>query len=365
MIPLARLLSDAPGTAFLMAMSIRPGTEGYFRAALCFAAVILILLLLWYASDIFLLVFGGVLLAVVFRSAADLVARWAHVSPGWALLIVVVSIAALAYLSAIFVGPTVTNQIDQLQSDVPAAWDRARSEFQQHRWSRELLNRAPGAIGNFSGSRGIWSQILSAFSIALTVIADAVVIFFLGLYFAIDPGLYRRGLIALVPKDNEVRARQVLNRLHEQLRHWIFGKLALMVFVGVFTAVGLRLLHMPLIVTLAVIAALLDFIPNIGPIVSAVPAVLIALTHGPKTALLVALLYLTVQVVESYILQPLVQQRAVSLPPSLTLAAQIIIGTIFGLIGLIFATPLTVVLMTMAQMLYVEDFLNKPSDKSE
>jgi predicted PurR-regulated permease PerM len=340
-------------------MSNRSRTERYFHAAICFAAVILILLLLWFASDIFLLVFGGVLLAVVFRSAADLVGRWANLTPGWALLIVLISIAALVAISVVFVGPTIASQIDQLQDDVPAAWDRAQAQLQQHRWSREFLNRAPGAIGNFSGIRGIWSQILGAFSAALSVIVDVVVIFFLALYFAIDPGLYRRGIIALVPKYSEVRARQVLDRLHEQLRHWMLGKLALMLFVGVFTAAGLRLLHMPLIVTLAVIAALLDFIPNIGPIISAIPAVLLALTQGPKQALLVALLYLTVQIVESYILQPLVQQRAVSLPPSLTLAAQIIIGTIFGVIGLIFATPLTVVLMNLTQMLYVEDFLHK------
>lgn len=88
---------------------------------------------------------------------------------------------------------------------------------------------------------------------------------------------------------------------------------------------------------------------------------LLALTQGPKHALLVALLYLTVQIIESYILQPLVQQRAVSLPPAITLSAQILIGTIFGLIGLIFATPLTVVLLNLTQMLYVEDLLQKPS----
>jgi predicted PurR-regulated permease PerM len=343
----------------------RRGTERYLRAALCFAAVILILLLLWFASDIFLLVFGGVLLAIVFRSAADLVAQFANLTAGWALLIVLVSTAALVCLSIIFVGPTVSQQIDQLQSDIPAAWDRAQAELQQHRWSRELLNRAPGAIGNLSRGQGTWSHILGAFSTALSVIADAVIILFLGLYFAIDPGLYRRGIIALIPKEKEVRARQVLDRLHQQLQHWILGKLMLMLFVGVVTAAGLRLLHMPLIVTLSVIAALLDFIPNIGPIISAIPAVLLALTQGPKQALLVALLYVTVQIVENYILQPLVQQRAVSLPPSLTLAAQIIIGTIFGVIGLIFATPLTVVLVNITQMLYIEDLLNKRSDTSE
>jgi predicted PurR-regulated permease PerM len=345
-------------------MTNRSLSDRYLQAAICFAAVTLILLLLWFASDIFFLVFGGVLLAIVFRSAANFLARLTNLTAGWALVIVLISIAALVFLTLVFVGPTIAKQIDQLQSDVPEAWDHAQAELQQHRWGRELLNRAPGAIASFSHGQGTWSHVLGAFSTGLSVIADAFVIFFLGLYFAIDPGLYRRGLLALVPKQNELRARQVLDRLYDQLRHWMLGKLALMLFVGICTSVGLRLLHMQLIITLAGIAALLDFIPNIGPIISAIPAVLLALTQGPKQALLVAVLYLTVQIVESYILQPLVQQRAVSLAPALTLSAQILIGTILGMIGLIFATPLIVILMNITQMLYVEDFLNRPSGKS-
>jgi predicted PurR-regulated permease PerM len=346
-------------------MTTHERSDRYLQAAICFAAVTILLLLLWFASDIFLLVFGGVLLAIIFRSAADLVARFTKLTPGWALLVVLLLVAGLVFLTVVFLSPTIANQVDQLQADVPAAWDGVQGQLQQYRWGRELLNRGPSAIGSFSYGRGTWSHILGAFSAALSVIADALVIFFLGLYFVIDPALYRRGLLALVPKDNEARAGQVLDRLYEQLRHWMLGKLALMLFVGVFTAAGLRLLHMPLVIALAAIAALLDFIPNIGPIISAIPAVLLALTQGPKEALLVALLYLTVQIVENYILQPIVQQRAVSLPPSLTLGAQIVIGTIFGVIGLIFATPLTVVLMNLTQMLYVEDFLNKRSDKAQ
>lgn len=158
----------------------------------------------------------------------------------------------------------IASQIDQLQGDVPAAWNQAQSELQQHRWGRELLQRAPAAVAKLSEGRGIWSQLFGAFSTILSVFADAVVVFFLSLYFAIDPGLYRRGLIALVPKDKEARARQVLDRLDEQIRKWLFGKLALMLFVGVFTAAGLWLLKMPLIFTLAAIAALLDFVPNVA-----------------------------------------------------------------------------------------------------
>lgn len=332
-------------------------TNRRFVIAVCFTAVML--LLLWLASDVFFLVFGGVLLAIVLRSAAGFLARLTHLGAGWALAVTLLGMAAIISAAFLWLGPAIATQIDQLQNDVPAAWNRVEANLRQYRWGRELLSRASDATSISSHAGGIWSHILGAFSTFVSVIADGLVIFFLGLYFAIDPGPYRRGILALVPTEHEVRAGQVLDRLDQKLRHWILGKLALMLFVGAFTSLGLWLLHMPLIVTLAIIAALLDFIPNIGPIVAAIPAVLLAFTQGPKQALLVGALYITVQVMENYILQPLVQQRAVSLPPSLTLGAQILIGSLFGVMGLIFATPLTVVVVCLMEMLYVEDVLKK------
>jgi predicted PurR-regulated permease PerM len=193
----------------------------------------------------------------------------------------------------------------------------------------------------------------------VSAVGGSVVVLFLGLYFAAEPRLYLKGMLKLVPKSAEQRGGEVLCRTGEQLRHWLFGKLSLMAFVGISTSIGLWWLNMPLILSLATLAALLDFIPNIGPIISAVPALLIAFTKGPVTALEILVLYVAVQVIESYILQPLVQKRAVSLPPSVTLLSQVLVGSLFGSLGLILATPLTVAGLTMLNMLYVEDILKK------
>ena len=119
----------------------------------------------------------------------------------------------------------------------------------------------------------------------------------------------------------------------------------------------LSLLGIPLALTLALLAAALDFIPNIGPLASAVPALLLALLQGPTTALWVMLLYVIVQVVESYILAPLVQRRAVSLPPALLLGAQVLLPMLFGFPGLLLATPVTVLLLVVVRNLYVEAIL--------
>src|SRR6185437_12528628 len=180
-----------------------------------------------------------------------------------------------------------------------------------------------------------------------SALGGAVVVLVLGLYLAADPALYDRGILKLVPKRAEQRTGEVLAHTAGQLRYWLLGKSSLMAFVGISTSIGLWFLHMPLILSLAVLAALLDFIPNVGPIISAIPALLIAFTQGPKTALEVAGLYMAVQIIESYLLAPLVFKRVVSLPPSVTLLSQVFVGSLFGLLGLILATPLSVAGLTM------------------
>jgi hypothetical protein len=126
------------------------------------------------------------------------------------------------------------------------------------------------------------------------------------LYLAMDPDLYRDGFVRLFPKSLRPRIASTLEDAGAMLGRWLLGKLSLMCFVGVFTATGLWLLGSPLVLSLALLAAVLDFLPNIGPIVSAIPALLLALLNRPRAVLWVAVLYLFVQLVESYILAPLI-----------------------------------------------------------
>jgi predicted PurR-regulated permease PerM len=337
---------------------MRSSTVQYIKAALSAAAVAVLLLVVWFGIDTFLLAFAGVLVAIALRSGAGLVSRLTGVPKRWALAIALIVLAAVLLTAAAVTGPRVATQADQLRTDLPQAWGRLQATVRTSEWGRELLDRIPGPGALLS--RGYRSGgVFSAFSTVFSTIGTLIIVSFVGLYFAADPDLYRRGIFQLISKDRQERADEVFSRVGDQLRHWLLGKLALMLFVGLATSLGLWMLRMPLIVTLAILAALLDFIPNIGPILSAIPALLLASTQGSRQALWVACLYLTVQVVESYILQPLVQQRAVSLPPAVTLLAQVLIGTLFGAPGLILATPLTVAAINVIQMLYVDDFLNK------
>jgi predicted PurR-regulated permease PerM len=350
---------DLRVTAFVMAFeSGAPPTVRYIRAAFCAAVVVALFLLVWFGRDTLLLAFAAVLLSIAFRSAAGLVARLTGASPGWSLAVALVVAAGLVAGFLILIGPQIAAQTDQLRDQLPRAWDQAQEKLRQFELGRELIDRLSGPGKIFSQGYQI-GRVFTAFSTVVSVLGSIVILGFLSLYFAADPDLYRRGVLKLVSKDQQERAGEVFDHVGDQLRRWLLGKLALMLFVGIATTLGLWILHMPLIAALAMLAALLDFIPNIGPIISAIPALLLASMLGGTEVLLVGGLYLIVQVVESYILAPLVQQRAVSLPPAVNLLAQILIGSLIGPLGLILATPLTVTGITVIEALYIEDFLNK------
>jgi len=141
------------------------------------------------------------------------------------------------------------------------------------------------------------------------------------------------------------------------LWHWLGGRFGLMLANGGLTALGLWLLGMPLALSLGLLAGLLNFVPNFGPWIAAIPAVLVAFLQSPQQALYVALLYLALQSVDAYLLTPLVDRRSVELPPVLTITAQVLLGLVFGFIGILLASPLTAAAMILVKMLYVEDVL--------
>ena len=182
---------------------------------------------------------------------------------------------------------------------------------------------------------------------------------FIGLYGAVAPRTYRNGLLLLVPGPCRERSGEVLDAAGAMLRGWLIGAFIKMTIVGVVTTAGLALLGIPLALALGLIAFLFEFIPFLGPILAAVPAVLVALTIGPMEAVHVGLLYLGVQVAESYVLTPLIDQRSVHLPPALAITTQVLLGTLLGALGVVFAIPLTALGMVLVRMLYIEDFLGE------
>ena len=190
-------------------------------------------------------------------------------------------------------------------------------------------------------------------------IGSLFVILFVGLYVAYEPGVYTRGAVRLLPAGKRPRAAEVLARLGEVLRSWLFGRLVAMVATGILTAVGLWALRIPFTLTLGFLAGLLTLIPYIGALLSVIPALLIALTQVPSHALYVVLLYGVVQFIEGYVITPLVQRSTNHMPPALQLLVQVLFGVVTGPLGVILATPLLACVMVLTEMLYIEDILGE------
>jgi predicted PurR-regulated permease PerM len=213
----------------------------------------------------------------------------------------------------------------------------------------------------FASRRGtIVSGVTGLASTTLGVVMNIVVVVIIVLYLATQPAMYAGGIKRLLPLRSRDRAGEVLGVLDEALGRWLIGRCSLMLVNGGLTAAGLWLLGMPLALTLGLLAGLLNFVPNFGPLIAALPAVLIAFLQGPQHALYVALLYVAVQTMDGYLLTPLVDRRSVELPPVLTIAAQVLLGLLFGFVGLLVASPLAATVLLLVKMLYIEDVLGDP-----
>ncbi len=319
---------------------------------------LLVLLLIVYAVDVLLLVFAAVLLAVLLRALAEPLAKWLHISPQWALAIVALlltaSIGAVGWLLA----PSIGEQVRELRAALPAALERLQQELSRFDWLESVLDttRNPESL---TAQPEVASKVGSAVSGTLKSLANVVLVLVIALYLAADPRLYVEGAVRLVPMAHRVRAREVLHAIGDTLRWWLLGKAISMVIVGVAVFIGLLALGVPMAGALALIAALLDFIPNVGPILAVIPAALFALLEGPTQVIYVLLLYSVIQVVESYLLTPLIERKTVSLPPALTLVALAVAALLFGWLGLLLAAPATAALLVLVQMVYLEDTLGE------
>lgn len=171
------------------------------------------------------------------------------------------------------------------------------------------------------------------------------------------------GLILLVAPSLRERAEEVLQATGATLHNWLSAQLSAMTVVGVLTGLGLWIAGIPLAIALGLIAGLLAFIPNIGPIIAIAPALLLAFPEGQSTLIAVLAIYFGVQALENYVVTPLIQQEKVALPPAFVIAVQLLFGVLFGITGLALATPIAAALMTIIGLVYVNDYLDRETAK--
>ena len=241
---------------------------------------------------------------------------------------------------------------------MPDAFAELRQQTESLDWLVELI-RSWSRLETRSATDTMTNQALGFFASTFGVIFSAFIILFVGLYLSFSPKIYIKGILHLFPAKSRERAAEIFQALDYTLAQWLVGRFIAMLFVTVFIFSGLFILQVPLAYSLATLSGVLTFIPNFGPIVSAIPAILLGFNLSPLTALYVTALYIVVHFLDAFVITPLVQQREVSLPPVLTLSSQIVLGSILGLLGLALATPMTGAAMVLVKMLYIDNILGE------
>lgn len=321
---------------------------------------ILLLTLLYFTFDVILLIFAATLLAIFLRGLAEILGRFINIGEGWLVLIVSVLLIAILAGAVALLAPDVADQVRDLREKLPVSAQAASNYISQFGWGRTLIEQMPSVddVRENVNPSALLSGVGGFFSSTVGMIGNFFVVILLAIYLASEPGFYVRGVVKLFPKPRRHRATQVIGAIGETLRWWLIGKVGSMIFIGLLTWIGLSIIGVPLALTLGLIAGLLSFIPNFGPIISAVPALLIAFIDSPVTALYVLALYVGVQLIESNIVTPLIERETVELPPALTIVFQLALAVLVGGLGLVLATPLLAVVMVIVQMVYIQDVLD-------
>lgn len=321
--------------------------------------IVLPVLAVGYAFRVFLLAFGGLLFAIFLRSLAIVLSRYTRLPRFWSLLLVILLLLLIGAAAVWGAAPRVSHQIDELATKIPQSAQELEGWLKNFGWGQRVIEIASRQYHTMVEQGTLVSRTTSYLYSTIWAITGVIMVLFIGLYLSSEPTLYEKGLLRCIPAGKRQRAGEVVQGLEHVLQRWLMGKLISMSIVGVLTGIGLWALGVPLALTLALIAAVLAFIPNFGPVISAVPAVLLGLLQGPMMALYVILLYVAVQFFESYMITPLVQKWAVSLPPVLLIVFQVLMGVLAGTLGLIFSTPLLAALIVLVEMLYIQDYLEE------
>lgn len=333
----------------------------YARISAVAGAVLLCLglaaVLLWQLSDVVLILFASVLFSLLLDSLATMVGRWLRLPRALALGLVVLAVVSAILGTAWIVGPRLGNQLYDLAARLPDAVDQITEQLRQQAWGRAIVDDLP-SVGELV-QLGSLGRISGVFSTTFGALSHVVVIAVVGTYLAISPGQYMGAGLRLLPAAQRHHGRELLTCLGHALRWWLLGRVASMTVVGLLTALGLWLIEMPLVLALSLIAGLLSFVPYLGPVAAAVPALLIGLMGSPYQAVYVLAVYTVVQLMESYVITPLIQERAVALPPAALITAQLIMAVLFGMFGLLLATPLAVAAIVTVQVLYVRKALGE------
>lgn len=317
------------------------------------AAITAALLLLWTARATLLLLFAGMILAILLRTATREIERRTRLAHGWSLALLLFAFAGLISWGLWLRGSEISSQIDQVQQKLPTATRQVIATLPNFSWGRWLIRHGadPQQLPRLME---VLPRVTGFLSSTLGLILGLMLVLYVGVTVAAEPETYRNGLERLFHPESRPRVNQVLNAIEHNLRNWLIARALSMCGVGLLVTIGLYALHVPLAGTLGIFAALMTFIPNLGPILSVIPPTVLAFANSPKQGLFVLILFGAVHAIEGWLLTPIAERTIVRLPPALTLSAQLLLAVVAGGIGVALAAPLTVLALVLTRTLYIE-----------
>lgn len=327
---------------------------GFIFKVLFVALVGVMLAAIYTVSLVFILSFGAIIVAAALNNLAAPLARQLRIPHRLALAIATLAILFVVGTFLLAFGAQAADQFTALAARLPQAWIRARDWLGEWALGRSLLSFIDSLPDNAI------NNIVSALPLAggvLGWLANAAFILVIGIYVAADVETYVDGAISVLPPSRRARARVILTAAGNDLRKWLIAMSLDMLFLGTVVALGLWLIGAPFPFSLGALTGVAVFVPYIGPILSMVPGLLLALSIDPERAMYALIVYVVALQLEGNVTLPLLQRWTVHMPPAITLLAIVGFGLLFGVWGVLLATPLAVVTMTIVRMAYVEDFL--------
>jgi predicted PurR-regulated permease PerM len=321
-------------------------------AALAVGAV-LVPILLWQLGSILLLSFAAILIAVLLHVVSEPLQKFTPL-PLWADLLIAGLILLAAILSCVFIfGSTISGEFADVMTRIRAGAVEVQGLLRQHPVGRFILSHLSGA--NISVT-GLFHTVVSTFIAAAEAL---VVIVMSAAYLAADPSLYRRGLVLLFNPARQQWADETLLSVARALRYWLLGQFAQMALIGVLCALATWLIGLPSPLALGLIATVTEFVPYLGPVLAAIPALLVAVTKGPELVVWTLAAYILIHQADGNLIMPLIQRRMITIPPALMLLGIAGIGALAGLLGFVLAAPIVVAVFVVVQKAYVRDTLKE------
>ncbi len=360
------------------------------RAAVLVIFVWLMFKLLWFANELVLVAFIGMLFGLAVSAGVDRLEQ-RHVPRGVGAAFIVISFFAALYGIGALMAPTIGEQASVLKDRLPEAVEQVEQFFERRHGGvfgallgeqpvadtaaaadsarRAAARTAAQTQADTAGPvapespirerlaeqlRGATRYLFPFLSSTLAVLAALAIILFVAIYVAADTKLYHRGLMHLFPHRSRPLVGEVLSEIATQLRKWLTTQLIAMAVIATVSTIVLLILDVKAAFALGLIAGLLEFIPTVGPVLSAVPAIAMGFLDSPEKALYVTIAYIAIQQLEGHILIPLLMKGGMDLPPVLTILAQALMALLFGFLGLMVAVPMLAAVMVPVKMLYVE-----------